>query len=244
MMDDIIQRLECAVLWAWPPRELRFLDGWLLRAAAGHTRRINSVRTLAWTGSDPERATAAAETWYAERGLPTCFQLTDATAPSHLDRLLAARGYALLPSVSILLIDAAGVLRDPGVELLHRATPSVLNVMADPHWDDATRAQRAALFGRLRRPHRFGLASVNGVPAAAGLVVVDGPFAGIFSMRTQVPFRAQGLGRRVFRSLVAWAAACGADTVYLQVEDDNLPARALYGRFAPRRAYGYWYREA
>ena len=32
-------------------------------------------------------------------------------------------------------------------------------------------------------------------------------------------------------------------TLYLQVEDDNLPAQALARQLGTQRAYGYWYRE-
>lgn len=231
------------MLWAWPPRELRFLDGWLLRAADGHTRRINSTRTSSWSGRDPARAIAAVESWYAARDLPVCFQLTAATAPAGLDGLLAATGYVRLPSVSILVIDPDRDISPTGVELLHRASPAVMNAICDPHWDRPTRALRAALFARLRRPHRFALALVGGEPAAAGLVVLDGDLAGVFAMRTQAPFRGRGLGLGIFKALTGWAASHGATAVYLQVEDDNAPACRLYDKFRPRRIYGYWYRE-
>jgi GNAT superfamily N-acetyltransferase len=115
--------------------------------------------------------------------------------------------------------------------------------MADPSWDDARRRERAALLARIRRPCRLGLVSVGGKPAAGGLVVLDGELAGLFALRTQAPFRRQGLGRRLVAGLVGWALGQGAARVYLQVEEENAPALALYHGLGFAKVYGYWYRE-
>ena len=84
-------------MWAWPPKETARDEGWLLRAAGGHTRRANSVQPLVFaSGADVERAIGRVEAWYARRGLPACFQLTDRAAPAGLDAALERRGYARL----------------------------------------------------------------------------------------------------------------------------------------------------
>jgi ribosomal protein S18 acetylase RimI-like enzyme len=62
-------------------------------------------------------------------------------------------------------------------------------------------------------------------------------------MRTRLPFRKRGFARRVLERLAGWAAAAGAEGLYLQVEDDNAPALGLYGASGFERAYGYHYRE-
>lgn len=146
-----------------------------------------------------------------------------------------------------MLADAADLRRllpdAPEVELLHRPSQAALNAMADPLWGDATRRGRAALLARIRRPHRLGLLGVGGEPAAGGLVVADGDLAGLFALRTQAPFRRRGLGRRLVAGLVGWALGQGAGRVYLQVEEENAPALALYRSVGFARAYGYWYRE-
>jgi ribosomal protein S18 acetylase RimI-like enzyme len=58
-----------------------------------------------------------------------------------------------------------------------------------------------------------------------------------------VPFRRRGYAGAVFRRLVDWARRHGAAQVYLQVEDDNEAALALYRPHGGERVYGYWYRE-
>ncbi|MEK0083275.1 GNAT family N-acetyltransferase [Benzoatithermus flavus] len=242
----MVERIEQAALWAWPPRETAWCEGWLLRAGGGRTRRINSVRTLAFAqGADLDKAIARVEVWYAARDLPACFQLTELAAPARLDAVLADRGYRLAAPVSVLLVDAASV--EPpergAFELQTRPTPLVMNAVCDPHWGPEIRRARAELFARIRKPHVFGVLTRGQEPAAGGLCVVDGDLAGIFTMRTGVPFRGRGYGRALFRRLVAWAKAVGAKRIYLQVEDDNAAALALYRPFAPELAYRYWYRE-
>jgi hypothetical protein len=143
-------------------------------------------------------AIAEAERWYAARGLPACFQLTEAFAPPGLDAALAAAGYARLTPTAVLLADAAALRRaalpgDPGVELLHRPGQGVLDAMADPLWDDARRRERAALLARIRRPCRLGLVSVGGEPAPAASSSRR-RLAGLFALRTQAPFRRRGSG--------------------------------------------------
>lgn len=237
--------IEQASLWAWPPRETRYLHGWLLRAGGAGSRRLSSARTLAFDdGARLDRAIAETEAWYASRGLPATFQLTDRAMPAGLDDELHARGYEAVTPALVMTAALRPGAAPQGVELLHRPSQAVLNAMADPLWTDALRRERAALLARIRRPHRLGLVTVGGLPAAGGLVVLDGELAGLFALRTAVPFRRQGLGRRLIQALMAWACHQGAGLAYLQVEEANGPARALYAALGFTPAYRYWYRVA
>lgn len=244
---QLVERIEQAALWAWPPKETAREDGWLLRAGGGATRRINSAQTLVFAaGSNVSRAIDRVERWYAARGLPACFQLTELASPADLDAVLATRGYARLPDVAVLLIDAAHVPSPSSkvtVELETRPTPLVMNAVCHPLWSPDVRRARAELFARIRRTHVFAVAIEGGQPAAGGLCVVDGSMAGIFTLRTDVPFRRRGFATAVLRRLVAWARSYRAKTIYVQVEEDNAPAMALYRSYAGSRAYSYWYRE-
>ncbi len=246
---DLLRRVEKASLWAWPPLATASVQGWLLRAGAGHTRRANSAQTLdfepdADADADAGPAIDAVERWYGGQGLPACFQLTDVAQPAGIDEALAARGYESLTPSGVMLAPA-DTLAGPaeGVELLHRPTQAVANALADPLWSASTKRQRASLLARIRRPHRYALASVGGEPAAGGLCVLEDGLAGVFAMRTQTPFRRRGLASLVLKALAGWAQAAGASEIYLQVEDENAAARHLYERLGFVRAYGYRYRE-
>lgn len=245
---DLIRRIERAALWAWPPRETRWLDGWLLRAGGAHSRRLNSVQTLEFTAARPlARTVAEVEAWYADRGLPACFHLADGSAPDDLAAFLDARGYAVRTpthvSTAPLPLPGSPAPKDAQIELHHRPLQAVTTALADPRWPDPVRRERAALYTRIRPSHRFALATVGGEPAAAGLCVVQDDLAGIFAMRTHVPFRRRGLARHLLGRLAAWAAEAGALTLYLQVEEGNEAALALYGGLGFERRYGYRYLE-
>jgi ribosomal protein S18 acetylase RimI-like enzyme len=242
-----VARIEQAALWAWPPKETARDEGWLLRAGGGGTRRASSVQALVFaTGADLDRAIARVEAWYAARGLPACFQLTDRAAPARLDAELEQRGYARLPAVSVLVVATGRVASPPAshkLDLVTRPTPQVMNAVCDPLWDPTTRRARAELFARIRRPLVFAVAYEGIQPVAGALCVVDHELAGIFTLRTAVPARGRGHADAVVRRLAAWARGQGAVELYLQVEDNNAPTQALASRLGATRTYGYWYRE-
>ena len=247
-MSDLqrILRIEAAALAAWPPAETARDEGWLLRASGGNSRRANSVQALVFaSGASVDRAVDRVEAWYAKRGLPACFQLTDRAAPATLDAVLAGRGYGRLSPVSVLARDIAGLDPPKGarIELDTRPTPRAMNAVCDPHWGPAARKARAELFARIRRPHAFAVLLDGLQPVAGGLCVVDKELAGLFSIRTAPPARGRGHARAVIARLAAWGRGMGAKELYLQVEDDNEPSRAMVRPLGAVRVYGYWYRE-
>jgi ribosomal protein S18 acetylase RimI-like enzyme len=248
-VDDeaLIVAVERASLWAWPPERTAGVGGWLLRQGGTATRRQNSVQALAFTGElAVDRAIAEVEAFYARHGRVACFQITGHSQPADLDRLLAERGYRLEAPSEVRLRPLAEVPPEPGnVTLEGRPTAFAMQAVSDPHWSAAERAAKARLFARIRRPLVFAVRTEGGVPVAGGLAVVDRRLAGIYAMRTAVTARRRGHGRAILDRLLGWARAMGADLAYLQVEEANCPAQALYRSAGfDRRLYGYHYRVA
>lgn len=79
-------------------------------------------------------------------------------------------------------------------------------------------------------------------PAAIGRCVVDGRWAGFAAVEVDPARRRQGLATEVMAALARRALDEGASAAWLQVEDDNAAARALYADlgFAPHHAYHHY----
>jgi len=63
-----------------------------------------------------------------------------------------------------------------------------------------------------------------------------------FDMVTAESARGRGLATLVVHELLTWAWSHGASHAYLQVNDDNAPALAVYRKFGFATAYTYHYR--
>jgi ribosomal protein S18 acetylase RimI-like enzyme len=98
------------------------------------------------------------------------------------------------------------------------------------------------LLASIPSPRCFASLQVEGAIAALGLVAVEGDWAGLFDLVTAPSWRNRGLGRRLVRHLLGWAATKGARSAYLQVQQDNAPALHLYASLGFQQAYVYWYR--
>jgi ribosomal protein S18 acetylase RimI-like enzyme len=89
---------------------------------------------------------------------------------------------------------------------------------------------------------RAGTATV--MTAQAGQVAAAADWAGLTAIEVAPGHRRRGLATVITPALAAQAAAHGAGHVYLQVEDDNEPARILYRRIGFTAHHDYHYRIA
>ncbi|MEV5435527.1 GNAT family N-acetyltransferase [Streptomyces sp. NPDC052682] len=229
---------------AWRPVESERLGDWELRAAAGFTRRANSVLPLGDPGVPLEAALETVRRWYGARGLPAYLQT--ATGAEGTQELLCAelerRGWVREVTAE-LWIGALAPLAD-------REEPSgvVLTRRADEAW--LRRYRRKGVSDVALRVLGSGpsvwFATVPGQeePAAIGRCVVDGRWAGFAAVEVDPGLRRQGLATAVMAALARRALDEGASAAWLQVETDNAAARALYTGmgFAAHHAYHH-YRE-
>ncbi|GAA3423136.1 GNAT family N-acetyltransferase [Streptosporangium nondiastaticum] len=110
----------------------------------------------------------------------------------------------------------------------------------DGHSDSETVGRE--VISRIAGPAAFLSVSHEGRAAAMGMVVADSGWAGVFCMATRPDLRRRGLAAAVLGAGARWAAGRGADRLYLQVEKDNLAARALYERVGFTYSHGYHFR--
>lgn len=79
-------------------------------------------------------------------------------------------------------------------------------------------------------------------PGVIGRVAVDGAWALFGAVEVAPEMRRRGLARSVMGALARRAYAEGAVAAHLQVEADNVAARALYDRLGFLDHSGYHYR--
>ncbi|MFC5959288.1 GNAT family N-acetyltransferase [Streptomyces pratens] len=87
-----------------------------------------------------------------------------------------------------------------------------------------------------------GGAPGGAAPAAIGRCVVDGRWAGFSAVEVDPALRRRGLASAVMAALARRALDEGASAAWLQVEEDNAAAHALYGRmgFAAHHSYHHY----
>ncbi|HMA47152.1 MAG TPA: GNAT family N-acetyltransferase [Frankiaceae bacterium] len=254
---DLVRELEELIARGWPSLHVKHVDGWVLRASRGATRRGNSV----WPRgpvADPEAALRVVEEFYDAQVLPPTFQISPAARPAGLGALLDVHGYDDRGPTDVCVADLDDVLGlDDGADLddgEEEARPAGVELRpeADDRWLTLAgevfagfrdhRAASAQVLGLVRLPSAYALMPLDGAPAAVGRAVLDGPWVGIYSMATLPAARRRGAARAVLRALAAWAADRGGGRAYVQVEETSTAARRLYeaAGFAP--VYRYTYR--
>ncbi|MFI6762896.1 GNAT family N-acetyltransferase [Micromonospora sp. NPDC050417] len=250
--------LELAANEAWPAPVQERLGDWLLRAADGWTGRANSALPVGDPDRPLEAAIDAVSRWYADRGQtamintplplaapvgaaldergwtsrsPVLVQTTPLTAlvartPVRAD--LAEVELATSPSDEWLRLAAARKAAHAGVapgpdplDLLPAAARHVLTAV------DQVR------FAHLYAPtgDNYAPTGDNGgklIAVGRGTVTGAGRWLGLTSIEVVPEARRQGLAQHVIGALGRWAAERGATDVFLQVEEVNSGAVALY----------------
>ena len=246
--EAAIRVIELQAFDCWPAGETTGLGEWRLRANRGVTNRANSAWAVGEPGLPMEAAIAAVETFYADRQQIPIFQLSPLTRPHELETALAARGYESYSPVTVQVasaMDAAQGETRQGLELeCHSHLDEDWFAMSGTmgrYMGDAVLVYRR-MMERIAPRACFALARRLGEPVGVGLGVHGRGWVGIFSMLTLPEHRGLGVGREILREIAHWAAIGGANHLYLQVEEDNDAARALYSGAGFETLYRYHYR--
>nr|BFD93111.1 GNAT family N-acetyltransferase [Kitasatospora sp. Xyl93] len=229
----------------WPAVEQERLGEWTLRAAAGFTRRANSVQALGDPGLPLPQALAEVRAWYAARGLPAYVEVVSPGSPqtlvAELDRLGAGYAPTLVLTAPLAGLARAGAGLDR-VRLARTADDRWLSVYRRVSGDPAVEeAARRVLHGG----PSVWFATVPGAPgqppAAIGRCVIEGDWACFGAIEVQPYARRAGLATAVMAVLASRAAEEGASGGYLQVEAENAGAIALYDGLGFTTSHTYHY---
>ncbi|WP_055586363.1 GNAT family N-acetyltransferase [Streptacidiphilus griseoplanus] len=233
---------------AWPAAEALEEDGWLLRHTPDVPRRRSNSALPLVREEGLLTALSRVENFYAARGMPVAIQVAPAEEHAALDTLLAARGYRRDAATLVCVAPAATVITGS-----RPAVPLEVTVAEHPtrQWLDAyvtldghKNSQEAAdqVLARISGPAAYLSVEHGNRVAGIGLIVASPDCAGVFCMATHPAHRRQGIATAILHVGARWAAARGADELYLQVMDENHVARQLYDRVGFRVSHTYHYR--
>jgi ribosomal protein S18 acetylase RimI-like enzyme len=240
---DLAWRVEAACREAWPAEREAIIDGWLVRASGGPTRRTNSVNPLAGERADVGAILDRARAIYAALGQPLIFRVPEIA--EGLDAALDAHGFgpgeAETMTFHAMLADcpegAAGDARIGALDADWLAARARLI-----GWDEAAMRVYTQMLDRIAGPVAFASVRAGGeIVAVAYGAIAQGLV--IESVVTDRRHRRAGFGRQAVAALLDWARGEGITEACLQVAADNAPALALYRRLGfTNLLYRYHYR--
>ncbi len=245
MIDPAL--IEEAALNGLQTQQQLFYDGWLLRLSPGKAKRGRSVNPHFGSSLPLAAKIDHCERVCAARALPALFRITPFGKPAELDDALRARGYVAFDRTLVQAVALDGdTPREADCDGVELVAPTIAEfVAAAGDLRGSTPEQRAAHLERLARtPLAMQpiVARVDGRTVACGQVAVERDPAAIYDMATAQEMRGRGIATRIVQALLAWARAQCATHAFLQVNDDNVPALAVYRRFAFATIYTYHYR--
>jgi GNAT superfamily N-acetyltransferase len=225
--------LELAANDAWPAPVQARLGSWILRAADNWTGRANSALAVGDPDRPLEAAIDAVVDWYAQRGQPA---LINAPMPlaAPVNLALDERGWTARP---LTLVQTAPLptglpeRRDlPPVELADAPSDDWYTMVAE-HKGTLPAAAMRVLTGVPETVFAHVHDEAGGLVAVArGTVTGPGRWHGISLLQTVPDARRRGLAQHVLREMAHWARQRGSSRAYLQVEERNTAAVALYQR--------------
>ena len=237
--------LEEAALNAWPTVHQMLYDGWVLRFANGYTKRANSINPLYAGVLDLYEKIDYCEKIYTAQNLPPIFRLIAPFVPPGLDVMLAARGYDRMDPTTVMTLDLRAWQEKAASTNEVRVLP--LNDWLSLYTQMSGAAlQNEALHREILKailaPRLMAVLHHQGQPVSCGLGVLQGGYLGLFDIFTAANSRRQGFAAELVSAMLLWAQRQGVSQAYLQVMENNRPARQLYTKLGFERVYDYWYR--
>ena len=237
-----IASLERATLDAVAPPDIQEVTDWLLPLDRSTIGRAKSAVPLRHEGLTAD-ALGGIETVYHAWGIDAQFRLPDVPGLHNIHQGLRAMGYVPDQPTLVQVGTVSALLALPA--------PATAAVYTQPHarWacvytapgfdatDGAHRVQA------LSRSTHVVYAAVHhdDQTLAAGTASLSQGWASIHGMRTVIAARGRGLASQILRGLATVAAQKGLERVFLQVEEGNTAALALYARAGFQTAWRYHY---
>jgi len=242
LSPEDIASLERATLDAVAPQVVQEIEGWLLPFDASTIGRAKSAVPLRHQGLNANDIDTI-EARYATRGLPAAFRLCDDWALSALHSTLVERGYRDNQPTLVQVANTQDILQMTAnipAQVDASPQPAWAAVYTAPGFDpvdgqhriEALSRSHSAMYAHIKQGDR---------PVAAGVGAFSHGWASIHGMRTVVSQRGQGLARSILVALAQEAQQRDIKRFFLQVEEENADAIALYKKAGFQTAWRYHY---
>ncbi|MCW2505301.1 MAG: family N-acetyltransferase [Actinomycetia bacterium] len=237
--------LERVAARGWCGLNTEWLGGWLLRSAGGFTGRANSALPLGDPGVPVAEAIGRVERWYRGQGLSPLVQVPLPAESALRDELLA-RGWedawgALVKTAGCAeILDAVPVMA--GLPEVVLAAEPDAGWLGRYHYRGGELPANALAVLRTGEHRRFAsVLDEHGDTIAVARVALNDGWIGLTAVEVAPAHRRRGLATHLLRAAAEYAVQHAADSAYLQVEDSNDAAQALYGRagFTVHHTYRY-----
>jgi ribosomal protein S18 acetylase RimI-like enzyme len=242
-----IRRFEAAGFRAWPATSVQYDGTWALRLTASHpAKRLNSVNPL-----DPsddkklgERIERAARRFTAY-GRQLTFRISPLAAPA-ISKHLDAEGWSTFGHSTVMRLPLSEVAVESAVDQIPlKDLNRFVSAACEVHgYETDLRPGFTEVVSLIKAEAGLFVLEQNDVPVSTAICVHDGALAGLFEVATAREQRGRGYGRRMLLSALKWAFTRGARVAWLQVEEDNEKALALYRSLGFEAVYRYHYRRS
>ncbi|MBP7480647.1 MAG: GNAT family N-acetyltransferase [Spirochaetaceae bacterium] len=243
-MDPILTEEKC--LNAFPALKTVLYKGCIIRFAGTYSNRSNSANPLYTNKDDYEDVIRYVEKLYADNKQAACFKVISTDPYASFDDLLERKSYEKIHETNILSLPLqyTPLNTDINIVLSSSFSDNWLRSMCALQAMNETDAQTCTAILKSVQPEII-VCSIftDNEFAACGYATIENGWAGFYDIVVKKELRNKGLGRQVMLSLMNEACKQGCTTGYLQVMNNNEPAKHLYKKLGFTYSYSYWYRK-
>ena len=243
-MNPILIEEKC--LNAFPALKTVLYKGCIIRFAGTYSNRSNSANPLHTNTCDYDDVISYTEILYKANNQKSCFKIISAHSYASLDALLEKKNYEKIHETNILTVplQSAPLQTDTNIVLSSSFSDQWLSSMCTLQNMSESDAQTCtAILKAVQVPIIVCSIFTDNEFAACGYATIENGWAGFYDIVVKKELRNKGLGRQVMLSLMNEACKQGCTTGYLQVMNNNEPAKHLYKKLGFTYSYSYWYRK-